>query len=1260
MQMQMLTKFETKSSRVKGVAFHPKRPWTLASLHNGSIQLWDYRMGTLLDRFEEHEGPVRGISFHPTQELFVSGGDDYKVKVWNYRTRRCIFTLQGHLDYVRTVYFHPEQPWIISASDDQTIRIWNWQSRQCIAVLTGHNHYVMCAQFHPTDDLVVSACLDQTVRVWDISGLRRKSAAGAQPMMNDPLNAQRMGAQGDFFNVTDVVVKFVLEGHTRGVNWASFHPTMPLVLSCGDDRQVKIWRMNESRAWEVDTCRGHYNNVNSALFHPRRDFILSDSEDKTIRVWDTTRRTLIQTFRREQDRFWCLTAHPELNLFAAGHDNGLIVFKLERERPAAAIHQNTLLYVSDSKVRLHNFTDSSDQPTIAIRTAPAGQYLPPPRTMSFNPSEKAVLITSDAEGGSYELYALPRNLTGHVTEATSTRRGIGSCAIWTGRNRFAVLDKNAQQILIKDLSNQTTKTIQPPVVVESIFAAPGLQLLLATATSVVLFDVQTREVMGEISAAPVKYVAWNSDMSAVALLCKHTITLANRQLEQLCQVHETIRIKSAVWDDSGVLLYTTLNHIKFALPQGDTGIIRTIDNPLYLVRAQGGNVYCLDREGSVQTVKIDPTEYRFKLALQHRNYEEVVSIIRNSNLVGQSIIAYLQKNGYPEIALHFVRDDTARFELALECGNMDIALETAKAIDKPAYWDKFSQEALRRGQVQLVELAYQRVKAYDKLSFLYSITGNSEKLAKMQKIAIMRDDPQSRLQNSLYLGDVEDRIRVLRESGQLSLAYLTAKTHGLDQEAESIRAAAGIEESGIVGVPDAGSAALLQPATPIVPAVELDWPQLHVSKGIFDGKFSFGDKGAAARSGKSRVADLATAMVDGDDADEGSGAWGIDDGDDAMGGQAGDSLGGDNAGFGYGDEPDLLGDDAEGEGGWGIDDDDGELDAEIAADATAAAAAGYVAPQPGISELEIWSRNSPLAVDQIAAGNFEQAMRLLRDQVGIASFDALKPAFLEIYSASRSVLTTTPFSKATRIPLRRNPTDANDRSQYLPVQLYSLASSLEQLQQGYRATTAAKFEEALTLFKRLLLSLIFVAADTLEDANEIKQLLQISREYVIGISIELERAAVSKEEPTEENSTRLVELAAYFTHCQLRADHEKLSLRLAMNTAYKQKCFKAAGEFAQRLLELVPAPQIAEKARKMITICDRQSRDSLPVNYDARNPFVICAASHTPIHRGDAAINCPYCQASYKPEYEGGLCHVCTIAKIGAKASGLRSLVSSD
>lgn len=69
----MLTKFETKSARVKGLSFHPKRPWVLSSLHNGVIQLWDYRMCTLLEKFDEHDGPVRGICFHNQQPIFVSG-----------------------------------------------------------------------------------------------------------------------------------------------------------------------------------------------------------------------------------------------------------------------------------------------------------------------------------------------------------------------------------------------------------------------------------------------------------------------------------------------------------------------------------------------------------------------------------------------------------------------------------------------------------------------------------------------------------------------------------------------------------------------------------------------------------------------------------------------------------------------------------------------------------------------------------------------------------------------------------------------------------------------------------------------------------------------------------------------------------------------------------------------------------------------------------------------------------------------------------
>lgn len=46
-----------------GLSFHPKRPWILASLHNGVIQLWDYRMCTLIDKFDEHDGMKQPINY---------------------------------------------------------------------------------------------------------------------------------------------------------------------------------------------------------------------------------------------------------------------------------------------------------------------------------------------------------------------------------------------------------------------------------------------------------------------------------------------------------------------------------------------------------------------------------------------------------------------------------------------------------------------------------------------------------------------------------------------------------------------------------------------------------------------------------------------------------------------------------------------------------------------------------------------------------------------------------------------------------------------------------------------------------------------------------------------------------------------------------------------------------------------------------------------------------------------------------------------
>ena len=110
-----------------------------------------------------------------------------------------------------------------------------------------------------------------------------------------------------------------------------------------------------------------------------------------------------------------------------------------------------------------------------------------------------------------------------------------------------------------------------------------------------------------------------------------------------------------------------------------------------------GKLHCLDREGKVRKLMIDPTECQFKLCLHKKEFDKVVRIIKQAKLSGHAIIAYLQKKGYPQVALHFVQDEQTRFNLAVDCGNIDVALQAAYALDSKENWQKLGAEALKQG-----------------------------------------------------------------------------------------------------------------------------------------------------------------------------------------------------------------------------------------------------------------------------------------------------------------------------------------------------------------------------------------------------------------------------------------------------------------------------------------------------------------------------------------------------------------------------------
>jgi len=314
-----------------------------------------------------------------------------------------------------------------------------------------------------------------------------------------------------------------------------------------------------------------------------------------------------------------------------------------------------------------------------------------------------------------------------------------------------------------------------------------------------------------------------------------------------------------------------------------------------------------------------------------------------------------------------------------------------------------------------------------------------------------------------------------------------------------------------------------------------------------------------------------------------------------------------------------------------------------------------ILPNEGPTISQIWVNNSSLAVDHAASGSFETAMKLLSQQVGVVNFAPLKPFFISLYIGSKSSLRCSTTINSLSTGINRNGLELTGLKQALPaLALPNLQSLIENnLKEAFRTTTGGKFSEAVSQFIFIMHSILFVISTSKKETVEAKELLNICKEYISGLRLEMHRKDLSAENANGDPII-IAQLAAYFTHCNLQQVHQLLALRSAMNIAYKIKNYKTAASFARRLLELEPKPDVATSAKKVIVYAESNSTDAVNLDYQEKNPFQVCAISYKALYKNSPSSVCPFCQQPYLPDHQGKLCVICGIAQIGKSASGIR------
>jgi coatomer protein complex subunit alpha (xenin) len=460
----------------------------------------------------------------------------------------------------------------------------------------------------------------------------------------------------------------------------------------------------------------------------------------------------------------------------------------------------------------------------------------------------------------------------------------------------------------------------------------------------------------------------------------------------------------------------------------------------------------------------------------------------------------------------------------------------------------------------------------------------------------------------------------LENAGHLPLAYITASVHGLQDVAERLATKLG---DNVPKLPEGKVPSLLTPPSPILCGG--DWPLLRVTRGIFEGGLDNVGRGAADEDEEAADADWGEEleMVDADGLQNGDIEAVLEDGE--------------------------VPEENEEEGGWDLEDLELPPEADTPKASTNARSAVFVAPTPGMPVSQIWIQRSSLAAEHAAAGNFDTAMRLLSRQLGIKNFTPLKSMFLDLHIGSHTFIRAFSSAPVLSLAVERGWSESSSPNVRGPPALVFNFSQLEEkLKSAYKATTLGKLAEALRLFTTILHTIPLIVVESRREVDEVKEFILIVKEYVLGLQMELKRREI-KDDPVRQQ-----ELAAYFTHCKLQTPHLRLALQNAMTVCYKAKNLSTAANFARRLIETNPSNENqAKTARQVLQAAEKNMKDVSQLNYDFRNPFVVCGATYVPIYRGQKDVSCPYCSSRFVPSLEGKLCIVCDLAVVGADASGL-------
>ena len=290
-------------------------------------QVWDHESGDYMRTLKGHTNTVNSVCFTPKGTHLASCSTDLSIKLWDFTTYACLRTLRGHDHTISSVCFLPSPELsgnnsttttttgmaaavagcqhLLSASRDTTVKMWDVETGFCDQTFSNHTDWVRCLAVRPSDGgLWASGGNDQTIYVYDASSGKSNVAV-------------ELRGHEHVINALAFVKEEPLKQKTATRETKHSETIRDYLASASRDRTVRLWKISEANCLAI--FRAHQNWVQSVLIHPSGNYVISCGDDKSIRVFDVKAQRCLRTLDRAHDHFvTSLDMHPTLPVLVSG------------------------------------------------------------------------------------------------------------------------------------------------------------------------------------------------------------------------------------------------------------------------------------------------------------------------------------------------------------------------------------------------------------------------------------------------------------------------------------------------------------------------------------------------------------------------------------------------------------------------------------------------------------------------------------------------------------------------------------------------------------------------------------------------------------------------------------------------------------------------------------------------------------------------------------------------------------------------------